>query len=54
VFDKFFRVPGTTASGAGLGLYIAREITLAHEGLVTVASQPGGGATFVVELPVQG
>ncbi len=27
VFDKFFRVPGTSAAGAGLGLYIAREIT---------------------------
>ncbi len=54
VFDKFFRVPGTTASGAGLGLYIAREITLAHDGLLTVSSEPGKGATFVVELPVQG
>lgn len=54
VFDKFFRVPGTTASGAGLGLYIAREITLAHDGRLTVASEPGRGATFVVELPVQG
>lgn len=54
VFDKFFRVPGTTAAGAGLGLYIAREITLAHDGRLTVSSEPGQGATFVVELPVQG
>jgi signal transduction histidine kinase len=54
VFDKFFRVPGTAASGAGLGLYIAREITLAHDGRLTVRSEPGQGATFVVELPDRG
>jgi signal transduction histidine kinase len=51
VFDKFFRVPGTTTSGAGLGLYIAREITLAHGGRLTLASEPGQGATFTVEIP---
>ncbi|HVY38945.1 MAG TPA: ATP-binding protein [Polyangia bacterium] len=51
VFDKFFRVPGTSAAGAGLGLYIAREITVAHDGRLSVASEPGQGATFTVDLP---
>jgi two-component system, NtrC family, sensor histidine kinase KinB len=51
VFDKFFRIPGTTTSGAGLGLYIARELTLAHGGRLTLASEQGQGATFTVELP---
>jgi NtrC-family two-component system sensor histidine kinase KinB len=51
VFDKFFRVPGTSTAGAGLGLYIAREITLAHGGRLTLASEPGQGATFTVEIP---
>jgi signal transduction histidine kinase/HAMP domain-containing protein len=51
VFDKFFRIPGTPTSGAGLGLYIAREITLAHGGRLTLASERGQGAIFTVELP---
>jgi PTS system nitrogen regulatory IIA component len=32
VFDRFFRVPGDAASGAGLGLSIAREVVEAHGG----------------------
>ena len=51
VFDKFFRVPGTSAAGAGLGLYIAREITVAHDGRLSLTSEPGQGATFTVDLP---
>jgi len=54
VFDKFFRVPGTSAAGAGLGLYIAREITVAHDGRLSLASEPGQGATFTVDLPSPG
>ncbi|HSS39518.1 MAG TPA: ATP-binding protein [Polyangia bacterium] len=54
VFDKFFRVPGTTAAGAGLGLYIAREITVAHDGRLSLTSEPGEGATFTVDLPAAG
>ncbi|HVV16351.1 MAG TPA: ATP-binding protein [Polyangia bacterium] len=51
VFDKFFRVPGTPAGGAGLGLTIAREITVAHDGRLSVTSEPGRGATFTLDLP---
>jgi signal transduction histidine kinase len=50
IFDRFFRVPGQTKSGAGLGLSIAREITLAHGGRIGVKSSPGQGATFYVVL----
>jgi signal transduction histidine kinase len=47
VFDRFFRVPGDTASGAGLGLSIAREVVEAHGGRIGVASDtPGRGASF--------
>jgi NtrC-family two-component system sensor histidine kinase KinB len=51
VFDKFFRMPGSGSGGAGLGLYIAKEIALAHGARLTLSSDPGEGATFSVEFP---
>ncbi|MCK8497843.1 sensor histidine kinase [Myxococcus fulvus] len=39
------------ASGLGLGLYITRQILLAHGGEVTVESSSGNGTTFTVRLP---
>jgi signal transduction histidine kinase len=50
IFDRFFRVPGQTKSSAGLGLSIAREITVAHGGRIRVQSPAGRGATFYVLL----
>jgi NtrC-family two-component system sensor histidine kinase KinB len=50
IFDRFFRVPGQTKSGAGLGLSIAREITVAHGGRIGVQSPTGQGASFYVVL----
>jgi len=50
IFDRFFRVPGQTKTGAGLGLSIAREITVAHKGRIGVRSSLGGGSTFYVIL----
>src|SRR5262249_36065241 len=41
IFDRFFRVPRQSWSGAGLGLSIAKEITLAHGGQIGVKSAPG-------------
>jgi signal transduction histidine kinase len=52
VFDKFFRMPGSGSEGAGLGLFIAKEITTAHGGRVSLDSAPGRGSTFRVELPI--
>lgn len=51
VFDRFYRVPGTTSDGAGLGLSIAREIVDAHGGEIHAESPPGGGARFWFDLP---
>jgi PAS domain S-box-containing protein len=42
----------TKPEGTGLGLYLAREIVLAHQGDITVASQPAGGTTFTISLPL--
>jgi len=50
IFDRFFRVPGQPQSGAGLGLSIAREITVSHGGHIGVKSAPGQGCTFYVIL----
>jgi signal transduction histidine kinase len=53
VFERFYRVPGErTVTGTGLGLYICKQIIMAHHGNIWVESVLGKGATFVVELPV--
>jgi PAS domain S-box-containing protein len=54
IFDKFYRAdPQHTRapSGSGLGLYISRELVRRMGGRLAVRSEPGHGATFVVELP---
>jgi signal transduction histidine kinase len=52
IFERFQRaVSDGQYSGFGLGLWIARQIVEAHGGTIAVASEPGAGATFTVELP---
>jgi signal transduction histidine kinase len=53
VFERFYRVPGErTVTGTGLGLYICKQIIMAHHGNIWVESVLGEGATFIIELPV--
>jgi signal transduction histidine kinase len=53
VFLPFARGNGRQhPGGLGLGLYICRQIVESHGGSITVASTPGTGATFTVELPL--
>lgn len=53
IFERFYRVPGErTVTGTGLGLYICKQIIMAHHGNIWVESAPGEGATFFIELPV--
>jgi two-component system, OmpR family, sensor histidine kinase KdpD len=52
VFEPFYRRPGDTRSGAGLGLAIARGFATANGGRMWAESRPGQGATFVLALPV--
>jgi signal transduction histidine kinase len=52
VFERFHRGDGARGPGAGLGLAIARAIVEAHGGGINAVETPGGGATFVVELPI--
>jgi two-component system OmpR family sensor kinase len=54
LFERFWRAEGGRErgkSGAGLGLAIVSGIVSAHGGRVSAANAPGGGASFVVELP---
>jgi two-component system, OmpR family, sensor histidine kinase BaeS len=49
VFDRFYK--GSDSSGMGLGLSIAKTLVEAHGGTIGVASQPGQGTTFTIQLP---
>ncbi len=55
IFKKFERLgrdsAGGTDSGSGLGLYISRRLAQAMKGDLTLASTPGEGAVFVLDLP---
>lgn len=58
VFDRFARGGASgrrdETSGTGLGLSLVREHVRLHGGRVRVEERDGGGARFVVELPVSG
>lgn len=54
VFGQFERAASSNLPGMGLGLWLVRRIVAAHGGAVSVESQPGQGAKFVVVLPVGG
>ncbi len=53
LFERFYRVPGErTVTGTGLGLYICKQIVMAHHGNIWVESVLDVGTTFIIELPV--
>jgi signal transduction histidine kinase len=55
IFERFARaVPLTRYPGLGVGLYVAHEIARVHGGSIRVESAPGQGATFTIELPLEG
>ncbi|MGH2517782.1 MAG: sensor histidine kinase, partial [Ktedonobacterales bacterium] len=54
IFERFFRGDAARECdehGSGLGLAIAKWIVDAHQGEISIASQPGKGSTFTVLLP---
>lgn len=51
IFDPFFT---TRAEGTGLGLSLSQAMAEAAGGQLTVASEPGRGARFRLELPIVG
>ena len=50
VFDPFFTTKGV--KGSGLGLSTVYGIVERHAGEITVVSDPGQGATFILKLPL--
>jgi NtrC-family two-component system sensor histidine kinase KinB len=51
IFERFSR-PGRASTGAGLGLYLARQLVEAMGGRIWVESEPNEGSTFFVSLPM--
>jgi signal transduction histidine kinase len=54
IFQRFYRVPETRMAvrGSGLGLYICRQIIVAHNGTITAESGTGKGTVFHITLPI--
>lgn len=50
IFERF-RQGSHKSSGSGLGLYLARRIVEAHQGIILLNSDLGKGSVFIVLLP---
>ena len=45
IFERFYRTPGTTGEGCGLGLSIVKQIAELHEAAVSIRSDTASGGT---------
>ncbi|SCL37897.1 Signal transduction histidine kinase [Micromonospora pallida] len=55
IFEEFYQVPGSASgAGTGLGLPYARRLAMLLGGALRVASEPGRGTVFTLDLPVDG
>lgn len=54
IFEPFYRLPGASEreGGVGLGLSLVKSIAERHGGRIRCEARPGGGARFVLELPI--
>jgi signal transduction histidine kinase len=52
IFERFFRPPGQTVEGVGLGLFISREIMRAHEGRIGLRERTENQTEFYIDVPI--
>ena len=55
IFDRFYQVNGTEMQpfgGSGIGLNLVKAFADLHGGNVRVSDNPGGGAIFTVDIPL--
>ncbi|TGU57504.1 ATP-binding protein, partial [Mesorhizobium sp. M00.F.Ca.ET.186.01.1.1] len=55
LFERYYRGGHTKedTSGTGLGMAIAKQLVLAHDGNIEVKSEPGKGTEVVMTFPCQ-
>ncbi|WP_425275092.1 sensor histidine kinase [Streptomyces griseofuscus] len=55
IFERFYKAGAsrTRSESSGLGLAITAENVRLHQGRISAANLPGGGAEFTVELPLR-
>ncbi len=52
IFERFFRAPGQSHEGVGLGLFISREIMRAHEGRIGLVERVDDQTEFYLDVPI--
>jgi signal transduction histidine kinase len=52
IFERFYREPGQASQGLGLGLFISRDIMIAHEGRIGLLERSGNLTEFFIDVPI--
>jgi len=54
IFQRFYQTPSSSnVGGVGVGLSLAKDFAESLNGTISVESEPGKGATFIVSIPVK-
>jgi signal transduction histidine kinase/DNA-binding response OmpR family regulator len=53
IFDRFYRIPGNSNHGSGIGLALVKELVELHKGEIQVTSKKNLGSSFTVIFPAE-